>query len=170
VVFSEWTTHLNLIEIALQKDNFRYVRLDGSMSSKKRGESLKSLEEDPTVKVFLATTGAGGVGLNLTAANYVFMMEPQYNPQKDQQAIDRVHRIGQTRKVQVIRLLMKDSIEVGVVKIAEAKAELAKSCLSKNAVGVKEQKKIFQEISRMLKGKEKKDLDKEDYDQEVEEK
>jgi SNF2 family DNA or RNA helicase len=94
--------------------------------------AIRSFRENPEVKVFLITTEAGGVGLNLVEANYVFMMEPQYNPQKDQQAIDRVHRIGQKRKVIVTRLIIEGSIEERVQIIANRKARLGALCLSKS--------------------------------------
>jgi SNF2 family DNA or RNA helicase len=122
---------LDQIEIAFQNHNIQYTRMDGTLSARKRELAIKSFQEDPDIKVFMTTAGAGGVGLNLVEANYVFMMEPLYNPQKDQQAVDRVYRIGQKRKVIVTRLIMESSIEQRVQKIAERKARLGALCLSK---------------------------------------
>ena len=95
------------------------MRLDGKKSFAQRKEALEAFHSDPTVEVFLASLGAGGVGINLTAANRVFMMEPQFNPGAEAQAIDRVHRLGQTREVTCTRFIMDHSIEEAIMLLQE---------------------------------------------------
>ncbi|RAL66145.1 hypothetical protein DID88_005817 [Monilinia fructigena] len=111
VVFSGWTTHLDLIQFALQDNNIAYTRLDGKMSRASRSVAMEKFREDPTIVVILVSIAAGGLGLNLTTANKVYVMEPQFNPAAEAQAIDRVHRLGQKREVQTVRFIMNKSFE-----------------------------------------------------------
>ncbi|KAJ5513586.1 SNF2-related protein [Penicillium fimorum] len=132
VVFSGWTSHLDLIEIALQNNGLDgYVRLDGTMTLAARTKALEEFAKDDNIKVLLATIGAGGVALNLTSASRVFIMEPQYNPAAVAQAIDRVHRLGQTRPVQTFQFVMKDSIEEKIMDLAKKKQEMADTSLNR---------------------------------------
>jgi SNF2 family DNA or RNA helicase len=134
------------------------------MNAKKRGEAVKKFNEDPNVKVFLISIKAGGFGLNLTVANHVFLMEPNFNPQTESQAIDRVDRIGQCRNVQVTRLIMEDTVEQRIRNIAERKAKLAKLLLDKSGTPgqiEKEQQKIMmEEILDMFKKDKRKEENK----------
>lgn len=125
VVFSCWTTHLDLIEIALKQHGHTYVRLDGRMSRDARDKSMRRLREDLSVRVMLVSIGAGGLGLNLTTANKVFMMEPQFNPAAEAQAVDRVHRLGQERPVTIKRFIMEDSFEEKMLVMQKKKKDLA---------------------------------------------
>ncbi|KAH9870906.1 hypothetical protein J1614_006478 [Plenodomus biglobosus] len=125
IVFSSWTTHLDLIEIALKVHNHTYVRLDGRMSRDARDKSMQRLREDPSVRVMLVSIGAGGLGLNLTTANKVFMMEPQFNPAAEAQAVDRVHRLGQDRDVTIKRFIMDKSFEEKMLAMQKKKKDLA---------------------------------------------
>ncbi|KAF2846659.1 SNF2 family helicase/ATPase-like protein [Plenodomus tracheiphilus IPT5] len=125
IVFSSWTTHLDLIEIALKSHNHTYVRLDGRMSRDARDKSMHRLREDPSVRVMLVSIGAGGLGLNLTTANKVFMMEPQFNPAAEAQAVDRVHRLGQDRDVTIKRFIMNNSFEEKMLIMQKKKKDLA---------------------------------------------
>jgi len=124
---------LTLIEPALRAGGLSHVRIDGGMTPKARGESLRIFRTDPTVKVLLASTRAGGVGLTLTAASRVFLMDPWWNPAAEEQAIDRVHRIGQTRPVVVTRFVIKGSIEESILKLQDGKRVLASTALEKGA-------------------------------------
>jgi SNF2 family DNA or RNA helicase len=156
---------LTCIAIALERYNFPYVRLDGSMNAKKRGEAVSRFNEDPSIKVFLISIKAGGFGLNLTAANHVYLMEPNFNPQTESQAIDRVDRIGQFRDVMVKRLVMQDTVEQRIRVIAERKAKLAKLLLDKSGnpgeLEKEQQKIMMEEILDMFKeDKKKKENDK----------
>lgn len=125
VVFSSWTTHLDLIEIALKNHSHNYVRLDGRMTRENRDKSMRVFREDPSVRVMLVSIGAGGLGLNLTTANKVFMMEPQFNPAAEAQAVDRVHRLGQDREVVIKRYIMEKSFEEKMLILQGKKKALA---------------------------------------------
>ncbi|KAL8765228.1 MAG: hypothetical protein Q9209_007621 [Squamulea sp. 1 TL-2023] len=125
VVFSGWTSHLDLIQIALQEHRIRFVRLDGKMARKQRAASLDAFREDPSVTVILISIGAGGLGLNLTTGSKVYMMEPQFNPAAEAQAVDRVHRLGQTREVTITRFIMEGSFEEKMLALQKKKQNLA---------------------------------------------
>lgn len=125
VVFSGWTTHLDLIQIALEDHNIKYARLDGKMTRAKRSAALDAFRDDPSVTVIIISITAGGLGLNLTAASRVYVMEPQFNPASEAQAIDRVHRLGQTREVHTTRFIMQDSFEEKMLALQRKKENLA---------------------------------------------
>ena len=125
VVFSGWTSHLDLIELALNANGIPFVRLDGSMTRTARTVAMEKFREDNSVEVILVSIMAGGLGLNLTAANNVYVMEPQYNPAAEAQAIDRVHRLGQKREVRTVRYIMQDSFEEKMIELQEKKMKLA---------------------------------------------
>ncbi|RBR06449.1 uncharacterized protein FIESC28_11072 [Fusarium coffeatum] len=125
VVFSGWTSHLDLIELALDNNGIVSTRLDGSMSRTQRTTAMDRFREDNSVHVILVSIMAGGLGLNLTAGNSVYVMEPQYNPAAEAQAIDRVHRLGQKRPVRTVRYIMKDSFEEKMLELQEKKKKLA---------------------------------------------
>lgn len=125
VVFSEWTTHLDLIQLAFTNAKIKYTRLDGSLRFSQRTDALNVFAESRDVNVILVSLKAGGLGLNLTAASRVYVMEPNYNPAAEQQAIERVHRLGQKRDVVIQRYIMENSIEEKVVELQRRKMELA---------------------------------------------
>ena len=125
VVFSGWTAHLDLIQIALEDNRIRYVRLDGKMTRPKRTAALDAFRDDPEVTVFLISISAGGLGLNLTTASKVYVMEPQFNPAAEAQAVDRVHRLGQTREVFTTRFIMDGSFEEKMLALQRKKENLA---------------------------------------------
>lgn len=153
VIFSAWTSHLDLIEIALRNNNLdSFARLDGTMSLNARGKALERFAKDDSVTILLATIGAGGVGLNLTSASQVFIMEPQYNPAAVAQAIDRVHRLGQTRPVRTFQLVMKNSIEEKILELAKKKQQLADMSMSRGKLDKKEvQEQRMQEYRSLFK-------------------
>lgn len=132
MIFSSWTSHLDLIEFALEANNFKYTRLDGSMSRKQRTENLEKFRIDADIPIILVTIGAGGLGLNLTSASKVFMMEPQFNPAAEAQAVERVHRLGQTRDVEITRYIMRGSFEEKMLELQQKKKDLAELSLTRN--------------------------------------
>ncbi|KAI1322995.1 SNF2 family N-terminal domain-containing protein [Xylariaceae sp. FL0255] len=134
VVFSAWTSHLDLIEIALDDAGITYVRLDGKMARPSRSAAMAAFREDLSVQVILVSISAGGLGLNLTSGNSVYVMEPQYNPAAEAQAVDRVHRLGQKRPVQTVRYIMSNSIEEKMLALQEKKIKLANLSMDKNRV------------------------------------
>ncbi|KAK8847498.1 hypothetical protein IAR55_005356 [Kwoniella newhampshirensis] len=129
VVFSQWTTMLDRIADMLDEANIRYARLDGTMSREDRAKAIDALKYKKQVEVLLVSTRAGGVGLNLTVASRCYLVDPYWNPSVESQAIDRIHRMGQTRPVLAIKLMIKDSIEEKLDKIQKKKANLAQLSL-----------------------------------------
>jgi len=125
VVFSGWTSHLDLIEKALNKEGITWTRLDGKMTRTARNMAMDEFRENPNVQVILVSIMAGGLGLNLTTANSVYVMEPQFNPAAEAQAIDRVHRLGQKREVRTVRYIMNHSFENKMLLLQEKKTKLA---------------------------------------------
>jgi DNA repair protein RAD5 len=121
VVFSQFTSFLSLIEPALARANMRFLRLDGSMAQKARAAVLNEFRESNKFTVLLISLKAGGVGLNLTSAKRVYMMDPWWSFAIEAQAIDRVHRMGQEDEVKVYRFIVKDSVEQRMLKVQERK-------------------------------------------------
>lgn len=111
--------------------------LDGSISATERKNAVNKFQEDEAVKVFLISLKAGGVGLNLTAADYVYIVDPWWNPAAGQQAIDRTHRIGHTRKIFAYKMIGKDSIQEKILKLQEKKKDLSEELVSEDAGFVK---------------------------------
>jgi len=132
VLFSEWTTMLNLIEPILERRQLDYVRLDGSVPQKKRQGLIHQFQENPDCKLFI-TTNAGSIGLNLQAANTIINVDLPWNPAVLEQRISRVHRMGQKRPVQVFILITEDTLEENLLGTLAAKHELALSVLDPNA-------------------------------------
>ncbi|KAI5457611.1 SNF2 superfamily RAD5 protein [Mariannaea sp. PMI_226] len=127
VIFSQFTSFLSLIEPALSRSNVKYLRLDGSMAQPARAAVLSKFTEGKGFMVLLISLRAGGVGLNLTSAGRVFMMDPWWSFAVEAQAIDRVHRMGQESEVQVKRFVIKDSVEERMLKVQERKKFIASS-------------------------------------------
>ncbi|KAI9715837.1 MAG: hypothetical protein M1828_000578 [Chrysothrix sp. TS-e1954] len=152
VVFSTWTNHLDLIQIALTENKYNFVRLDGSMTRPNRKIALDSFASSRDVQIILVSINAGGLGLNLTAASRVYVMEPQYNPAAESQAIERVHRLGQTRDVYIYRFIMSDSIEEKMLITQQKKRDLANMSMEKKDyhVGKEEAAKRRMEDLRSL--------------------
>jgi DNA repair protein RAD5 len=121
VVFSQFTSFLDLIQPALTRDKLTYLRFDGSMSQKARAAVISEFTSSTKPLVLLLSLRAGGVGLNLTAARRVYMMDPWWSFAVEAQAIDRVHRMGQTEGVQVVRFIARGSIEEKMLRIQERK-------------------------------------------------
>ena len=152
VIFSAWTSHLDLIEIALHDNGLgSFTRLDGTMSLSQRGRALEAFAKDDSVTILLATIGAGGVGLNLTSASRVYIMEPQYNPAAVAQAVYRVHRLGQTRPVQTIQFIMKGSIEEKILELAKKKQQLADMSMNRKLAQKDLQQEKMQEYRALFK-------------------
>ncbi|KAJ3297736.1 hypothetical protein HK104_000147 [Borealophlyctis nickersoniae] len=126
VVFSQWTSMLDLLEAPLNRAGIANVRLDGKMTRLDRQSSMHKFKADPNVLVMLVSLKAGGVGLNLTMASRVYILEPYWNPAVEQQAIDRIHRLGQTRPVTAIRLIVQNTVEQNIVAMQEKKTAIAK--------------------------------------------
>lgn len=122
LVFSQFVSMLDLIKIELQKQNIPFSYLTGS--TKNREEVVNEFQSDPEIKVFLMSMKAGGIGLNLTEADYVYLVDPWWNPAVENQAIDRSHRIGQHKNVVAIRLICPDTVEEKIMELQERKKSL----------------------------------------------
>jgi len=120
------------------------------MSRENRDKSMQALRENPAVRVMLVSIGAGGLGLNLTTANKVFMMEPQFNPAAEAQAVDRVHRLGQDREVTIKRFIMQNSFEEKMLLLQDKKKALANLTMAKERKGKEEATKQRLEELRSL--------------------
>lgn len=124
VLFSQWTTCLDLFACMLDVMGYKYARFDGRVNgTDERGDIITQFRDERECRVLLTSLGAGGEGLNLTFANHVILMEPYWNCAMEQQAIDRLHRIGQTRVTNVVRFVMHDSIEDWVQEIQTKKTK-----------------------------------------------
>ncbi|KAG6518295.1 hypothetical protein ZIOFF_021699 [Zingiber officinale] len=111
IVFSQWTSMLDLLELSLNENLIQYRRLDGTMTLVSRDKAVKDFNTDPEVTVMLMSLKAGSLGLNMIAACHVILLDLWWNPSTEDQAIDRAHRIGQTRPVTVSRITVKDTVE-----------------------------------------------------------
>lgn len=130
IVFSQWTSLLDLIEIPLKnKLGIGYCRYDGGMSPTQRNNAVQSFVDDSHIRVMLCSLRAGNAGLNLTVASRVIIMDPFWNPYIEMQAVDRAHRIGQVRPVQVHRILVEDTIEDRIMQLQQSKRDLVDAAL-----------------------------------------
>jgi SNF2 family DNA or RNA helicase len=129
IIFSQFTTYLDIIQTYFKERHWKYSRIDGSQTINKRQEQVDLFQEQKN-PLFLISLKAGGVGLNLTAASYVFIMDPWWNPAVESQAIDRAHRIGQKNNLTVYRPIIKNSVEEKVLKLQEEKKQLFADLLS----------------------------------------
>ncbi|KAF6236752.1 hypothetical protein HO173_005043 [Letharia columbiana] len=124
VIFSQWTSFLNIIQAQLDANGYKYARIDGTMRANERDASLTALETNPECTVMLASLAVCSVGLNLVAANQVILADSWWAPAIEDQAVDRVHRLGQKKPTTVWRLVMNDSIEDQVLNIQAEKRKL----------------------------------------------
>lgn len=124
IVFSQFTSMLDLVEWRLKRAGFSTVKLQGSMSPQQRDNTIKYFMENTQVEVFLVSLKAGGVALNLCEASQVFLMDPWWNPSVEWQSMDRVHRIGQKRPIRITRFCIKDSIELKIIELQDKKADM----------------------------------------------
>jgi SNF2 family DNA or RNA helicase len=128
LVFSQFTSLLAILRRRLEEAGIVYEYLDGATQD--RQERVERFQNDPACPLFLISLKAGGLGLNLTAAEYVFLLDPWWNPAVEAQAVDRAHRIGQTRQVFAYRLIARDTVEEKVLELQNTKRELASAIIS----------------------------------------
>ncbi len=130
LIFSSFVTHLELIQQRIETEDWKYSKLTGQTT--KREKVIKDFQEDPENRIFLISLKAGGVGLNLTEADYVFIIDPWWNPAAENQAINRAHRIGQSKHVFVYRFITENSIEEKIQKLKDRKSSLADKFINSN--------------------------------------
>ncbi|MGH2648226.1 MAG: SNF2-related protein [Ginsengibacter sp.] len=137
LVFSQFLGMLALIKEKLRENDIVFDYFDGSTPPHERERSIQNFQANDNSRVFLISLKAGGVGLNLTAADYVYIVDPWWNPAVEQQAIDRTHRIGQTKNIFAYRMICKDTIEDKILQLQERKRTLAKELISDDQTFVK---------------------------------
>jgi SNF2 family DNA or RNA helicase len=137
LVFSQFTSFLDILGDALDQNGIGYIRLDGSTPIKKRKTLVKQFQSSEGPSVFLLSLKAGGQELNLTRASYVFHLDPWWNPAVESQASDRAHRIGQKNKVTITRLLMRHTIEEKMMELKKKKRALYQAILGDGEINSK---------------------------------
>ena len=128
LVFSQFVRHLDIYRKYFNAEKTPYAYLDGATA--KRGEVVKEFQSNKDIKLFLISIKAGGVGLNLTEADYVFILDPWWNPAVEQQAIDRTHRIGQNKNVFIYKFITKDTVEEKILALQNRKRKVAESLIT----------------------------------------
>ena len=141
LVFSQFVKMLKLVEHELKANNITYEYLDGQTPQKKRQEKVENFQNNKDIKVFLISLKAGGTGLNLIAAEYVYILDPWWNPAVENQAIDRCYRMGQNKKVFAYKMICKDTIEEKIMEMQQHKKDLSNDLISGDGV----MKKLTQE-------------------------
>ncbi|MGY4383217.1 superfamily II DNA or RNA helicase [Pedobacter sp. UYP24] len=145
LIFSQFVKHLSIFRKYFEREQIPFSYLDGS--TKNRGEIVADFQKNTDLKVFLISIKAGGVGLNLTQADYVFILDPWWNPAVEQQAIDRTHRIGQEKKVFIYKFISKDTVEEKILSLQNRKKRLANSLITTEESFIKSlSKEDIQEI------------------------
>eukprot|EP00917_Polyrhabdina_sp_WS-2016_P009831 GHVP01021582.1.p1 GENE.GHVP01021582.1~~GHVP01021582.1.p1 ORF type:complete len:960 (+),score=188.02 GHVP01021582.1:1511-4390(+) len=155
VVFSQWTSYMDLLEIMFQNENIPFKRLDGSMTLEKRRKAIEWLKEEDSDgisqgRVLLISLRAGGVGLNLTAASSVYLMDLWWNPAVEDQAMQRVHRIGQTKPVKAVRFVVQNSVEMRIDELHRFKERQAQSVVENKKINIGISKKLGAEELKHL--------------------
>lgn len=159
IVFSQFTSLLDLMEVPVDREGWGYKRYDGSMSANLRADAVAEFMERPECKIMLVSLKAGNAGLNLTAASQVIILDPFWNPYIEEQAIDRAHRIGQMREVKVHRVLTEGTVEDRIIDLQEKKRALISTALDEKAgqslarLGVRELAYLFVSRSGVLESK-----------------
>ena len=135
IIFSQFTSLLDLLEVPVNGENWAYQRYDGSMSATHRNEAVVKFSDDPNMRLMLVSLKAGNAGLNLTSASEVIIFDPFWNPYVEDQAIDRAHRIGQMRQVNVHRIFVQNTVEDRILSLQEKKRALIEGALDEKAAG-----------------------------------
>merc|ERR1719369_1344474 len=154
LIFSQFTMLLDGLEKYLRIRGYKYLRLDGSTAVPERQAMIDTFNTDDSYFIFLLSTKAGGLGINLTAANTVILHDLDFNPYNDKQAEDRCHRVGQTRPVRVIRFISEETIEEGIYSIAQEKLKLEQDLVNSEEDPDKvndSEKKKKKNVSRLLR-------------------
>ena len=133
IVFSQFTSMLDLCEFRLEQTGVKCVRLHGGMSLEARDKAINTFTNDPSVNVFLMTLKAGGVALNLTAASHTYLMDSWWNPSCEWQAQDRIHRLGQWKPMRCTKFVISGTIEERIVKLQEKKMAVFEATVGQDA-------------------------------------
>ncbi|KAJ1660328.1 DNA repair protein rad16 [Dispira simplex] len=147
IVFSQFVSFLDMVQWRLTRAGFGCCRLDGHMGVHQRNAVIQAFSTQPEYTVFLVSLKAGGIALNLTEASHVFICDPWWNPAVEDQAMDRIHRLGQFRPIKITRLVIKDSIEARIIQLQEKKRAVFQSTIGQDSTAMT---KLSQEDLRFL--------------------
>uniref|UniRef100_A0A804J5E0 Helicase C-terminal domain-containing protein n=1 Tax=Musa acuminata subsp. malaccensis TaxID=214687 RepID=A0A804J5E0_MUSAM len=150
IVFSQWTSMLDLLELSLNECLIQYRRLDGTMSLMLRDKAVKDFNTDPEVTVMLMSLKAGSLGLNMVAACHVILLDLWWNPTTEDQAIDRAHRIGQTRPVTVSRITIKDTVEDRILALQEEKRKMVSTAFGEDQTSSHATRLTVEDLRRLF--------------------
>ncbi|MCZ6520091.1 MAG: C-terminal helicase domain-containing protein, partial [Bacteroidetes bacterium] len=135
LIFSQFVKHLSIVKNLLDEKGINYAYLDGSSTNRK--QIVENFQNNPELKIFLISLKAGGLGLNLTTADYVFILDPWWNPAVEMQAVDRAHRIGQKNTVLTYKFITKNTVEEKILALQQKKIKLATDLISTDESMVK---------------------------------
>ncbi|KAK6917495.1 SNF2, N-terminal, partial [Dillenia turbinata] len=150
IVFSQWTRMLDLLEDCLKTSSIQYRRLDGTMSVLARDKAVKDFNAIPEVTVMIMSLKAASLGLNMVAACHVLLLDLWWNPTTEDQAIDRAHRIGQTRPVTVLRLTVRDTVEDRILALQQKKREMVASAFGEDETGSRQTRLTVEDLKYFL--------------------
>ncbi|CAL1372727.1 unnamed protein product [Linum trigynum] len=152
IVFSQWTRMLDLLEACLKSSSIQYRRLDGTMSVVARDKAVKDFNTLPEVSVIIMSLKAASLGLNMVAACHVMLLDLWWNPTTEDQAIDRAHRIGQTRPVKVLRLTVKDTVEDRILALQQKKRTMVASAFGEDRNGGRQTRLTEEDLRYLFMG------------------
>jgi SWI/SNF-related matrix-associated actin-dependent regulator 1 of chromatin subfamily A len=155
LIFSQFTLVLNILEAVLETTKIQFTRIDGSTKVNERQTLIDDFRDNVEITAFLLSTGAGGTGLNLMYANKVIIFDGSFNPQDDIQAENRAHRVGQTRPVEVVRLVTKGTIEEQIYALGQSKLVLDSRVSGEDAANLKGEELVSKMLLAEAEGKEK---------------
>lgn len=150
IVFSQWTRMLDLLEACLKDSSINYRRLDGTMSVIARDKAVKDFNTQPEVTVIIMSLKAASLGLNMVAACHVLLLDLWWNPTTEDQAVDRAHRIGQTRPVSVLRLTVKDTVEDRILALQQKKREMVASAFGEDETGSRQTRLTVEDLQYLF--------------------
>ncbi|CAN8245081.1 unnamed protein product [Cochlearia groenlandica] len=150
IVFSQWTKMLDLVEASLIRSNIQYRRLDGTMSVSARDKAVQDFNTIPEISVMIMSLKAASLGLNMVAACHVLMLDLWWNPTTEDQAIDRAHRIGQTRPVSVVRFTVEDTVEDRILALQQKKRMMVASAFGEDEKGSRQSHLTVEDLSYLF--------------------
>ncbi|KAG6638596.1 hypothetical protein I3843_10G045400 [Carya illinoinensis] len=150
IVFSQWTRMLDLLEDCLKNSSIQYRRLDGTMSVLARDKAVKDFNTLPEVSVMIMSLKAASLGLNMVAACHVVLLDLWWNPTTEDQAIDRAHRIGQTRPVRVLRLTVRDTVEDRILALQQKKRQMVASAFGEDGTGGRQTRLTVEDLKYLF--------------------
>lgn len=150
IIFSQWTSFLNIIQNQIAEAGYKFARIDGSMTAAKRDAAIEALDHDPDTRIMLASLAVCSVGLNLVSADTVILADSWWAPAIEDQAVDRVHRLGQKRPTTVWRLVMEGTVEERVLDIQLEKRTLVGKAFQEKDKGKKTKETRMADIQKLL--------------------